>query len=84
MSSSIVIRNLEADVESRLRLRASVSGRTIEAEAMEILRQALSEPIIRGNSSDLGQSIHARFAALGGLEMHQPRLVATRPSELFE
>jgi plasmid stability protein len=84
MSSSIVIRNLDADVESRIRLRAKVSGRTIEAEAMEILRQALSEPIVRVNSRDLGQSIHARFAALGGLEMHQPRLVATRPSELFE
>lgn len=84
MGSSIIIRNLDADLESRLRLRVKASGQTIEAEAVEILRQALSEPIIRVNSRDLGQSIHERFAALGGLEIHQPRLAATSPPELFE
>lgn len=84
MGSSMIIRNLDADLEGRLRLRDKASGRTMEAEAMEILQQALSEPKIRVNSRDLGQSIHARFSALGGLETHQPRLVAISPPKLFE
>lgn len=84
MGSSIIIRNLNADLESRLWLRAKASSRTIEAEAEEILRQALSEPNIRVNSRDLGQSIHARFSAVGGVEMQQPRSAATSPIRLLE
>ena len=59
----MIIRSLDADLESCLRVREKASGRTIGAEAEEILRKALSEPIIRVNSLDPGQSIHARFVA---------------------
>jgi antitoxin FitA len=75
---------LEADLESRLRVMAMASGRTIEAEAEDILRQALSEPTNRATSRDLGQLIHARFAAIGGIEMPQPRSSSRSPTRLFE
>lgn len=73
---SITIRNLEADLNRRLRVRAQNHGRTIEDEAKEILRQALAEPVNKVNLRDLGQSIHARFAAVGGLDMQLSRSIA--------
>lgn len=84
MDRSIVIRNLDVDLERGLRLRAKANGRTIEVEAEEILRQALSEPLIRSNPRGLGYSIHARFAAIGGIEMQQPRSASRNPTNLFE
>ena len=54
MDRSIVIRNVDVDLERCLRLRAKANGRTIEVEAEEILRQALSEPLIRSNPLGLG------------------------------
>lgn len=84
MGRSIVIRNLDVDLERGLRLRAKANGRTIEGEAEEILRQALSEPLINGNLLDLGKSIHARFAAIGGTVMEQPISAARGQTKLFE
>ena len=63
--ASITIRNLDDDLKRRLRVRAAENGRSMEAEVREILRHAVSPPSARQN---LGQSIHARFAALGGIE----------------
>jgi plasmid stability protein len=84
LGSSIIIRNLDADLECRLWVRAKASSRTIEAEAQEILRQALSEPNIHVNSRDLGQSIHAHFTAVGGVEMQQSKSTSRSPTKLFE
>jgi plasmid stability protein len=61
--ASITIRNLDDDLKRRLRVRAAENGRSMEEEAREILRQALGQPSAPVN---LGQSIHARFAGLGG------------------
>lgn len=61
--ASITIRNLDDDLKRRLRVRAAKNGRSMEAEAREILRQAMGLPSAPRN---LGQSIHARFAGLGG------------------
>ena len=84
MGRNIINRNLDADLERGLRLRAKASGRAIEVEAEEILRQGLSEPFIRSNSRDLGKSIHSRFAAIGGTEMEQPTSTARGQTKLFE
>lgn len=84
MGRNIVIRNLDADLENWLRARSKANGRSMEAEAVEILRYALTEPIVRVKSRDLGQSIHARFAELGGLEMQHSRSSATSPTKLLE
>jgi plasmid stability protein len=71
---SITIRNLDDSLKSRLRAQAAVYGRSMEDEARDILRSALSrEPTRKGN---LAASIRARFAPLGGVELP---LVAREP-----
>ena len=39
--ASITIRNLEEDIKQRLRVRAAAHGRSMEEEALEILRREL-------------------------------------------
>jgi plasmid stability protein len=60
--ASITIRNLDDDLKRSLRVRAAENGRSMEEEVREILRHAVSTP------RNLGQSIHARFAVLGGVD----------------
>lgn len=64
--ASITIRNLEDDLKRRLRIRAAEHGRSMEEEAREILRQAIEK---RAAPEDLGEAIHRRFAALGGVDL---------------
>ena len=64
--ASITIRNLDDDVKRRLRVRAAEHGRSMEEEARDILRQGVGQPNAPRN---LGQAIHARFAALGGIDL---------------
>ncbi|MDP3261779.1 MAG: plasmid stabilization protein [Tabrizicola sp.] len=63
--ASITIRNLDDDLKRRLRVRAAEKGHSLEEEAWEILCVALAPA---GASKNLGQSIHDRFAALGGVD----------------
>jgi plasmid stability protein len=58
----ILIRNLEAQVKSRLQRRAKRNGRSMEAEARDILRSALIEDEPRGG---LGSEIAALFRGCG-------------------
>jgi antitoxin FitA len=39
--AQLIVRNLEEEIVKRLRLRAAASGRSVEAEHREILREAL-------------------------------------------
>jgi antitoxin FitA len=74
--ASITIRNLDDDVKRRLRVRAVENGRSTEEEAQDILRQVVGQP---GTPSNLGQSIHARLAALGGVDLPPAKRTPTRP-----
>jgi len=67
--ASITIRNLDDGLKRRLRIRAAEHGRSMEEEAREILRQTIREPVTPGN---LGEAIHRRFMALGGIELDLP------------
>ncbi|QGM47868.1 FitA-like ribbon-helix-helix domain-containing protein [Methylocystis heyeri] len=67
--ASITIRNLNEDLKRRLRIRAAEHGRSMEEEAREILRRAVSGAVAPKN---LGQAIHDRFAAIGGVELELP------------
>ncbi|HEY8263233.1 MAG TPA: plasmid stabilization protein [Methyloceanibacter sp.] len=67
--ASITIRNLDDDLKRRLRIRAAEHGRSMEEEAREILRSAISGVIAPKN---LGEAIHARFAAMGDVEVVLP------------
>jgi plasmid stability protein len=79
--ATITIRQLDDRTKTRLRVRAAHHGRSMEEEAREILRSALtgSSPA-RGN---LAAAIQRRFAALGGVELQLPRRDAMRKAPRF-
>lgn len=80
--ASMVIRQLDDSAKKRLRLRAARHGRSMEAEAREILKQALAT----GDSAptDLAECIRRRFAPLGGVELELPRREALRDPPSFK
>ena len=79
--ASITIRNLDDTLKRSLRIRAAEHGRSMEEEAREIIRQAVGQPSAPKN---LGQSIHQRFAALGGVDLALPARTPMRASPDFE
>ena len=64
--ASITIHHLDEATKARLRARAAKHGRSMEAEARDILKEGLA---VQGDSQNLADAIHARFALLGGLEL---------------
>ena len=77
---SLTIRNLDDSLKRRLRLRAAGHGRSMEEEVREILRTAVGPSPA---PADLGRSIHARFAALGDVELELPPRGAMRMPPAF-
>ena len=74
--ATLTIRQLDEKTKSRLRVRAAHHGRSMEEEAMEILRSSLTiSPPGKGN---LAEAIRRRFAVLGGIEFELPRRDAMR------
>jgi antitoxin FitA len=68
--ASITIRQLEENTKRKLRMRAARHGRSMEQEAREILKSALSQP--EEQSRDLVDTIRRRFAKYGGVELNIP------------
>jgi plasmid stability protein len=68
--ATLTIRGLDDETKARLRMSAARHGRSMEAEVRSILEQALPSPQASGG---LGSRIHARFAAVGGVELDLPR-----------
>lgn len=80
--ASIVIRRLDEKTKSRLRIRAAHHGRSMEEEAREILRSALTAgPHANANLAD---AIRKRFAAFGGLVLELPPRDDIRTPDLAE
>jgi antitoxin FitA len=68
--ASITIRNLDDETKERLRVRAAYRRRSIEEEALNILREALDpEKEIPRN---LATAVHSRFTALDGVDLEVP------------
>ena len=61
--ASITIRNLDDALKAKLRIRAARLGRSMEEEVRVILKDALAQ---EDTPKSLGESIHRRFANLGG------------------
>jgi plasmid stability protein len=65
--ASMTIRDIDDRLKARLRLRAAHHGHSMEEEAREILRTALSTP--RPANGSLVDCIRARIEPLGGIEL---------------
>ena len=78
--ASMTVRNLDDDLAARLSSRAATHGRSIEEEAREILREALSasEPI----SGNLAEAIRRRIGPLGGVTLDIPSREGIRDSNM--
>jgi plasmid stability protein len=59
--SVLTVRNLDDDLKTRLRVRAAQHGRSMEAEAREILRESLADQ----QDLKVGSWIRKRFEGLG-------------------
>ncbi len=81
--AQLIVRNLDPDVKERLRRRAALRGRSMEAEVREILRTAASQDVEARPGTGLGTRIARRFAELG-LDADLPELrgEAARPADL--
>ena len=79
--ASMTIRDIDDRLKSKLRVRAAHHGRSMEEEAREILRTALSTS--RSVSGSLVESIRSRIDALGGVELEiVPREPIREPVDL--
>ncbi len=74
--ASLMIRKLDEKTKSRLRVQAAHHGRSMEEEARDILRSALTRP--QQEKGSLAKAIRQRFAAFGGVDLEIPRRGPTR------
>ncbi|MCK0507356.1 FitA-like ribbon-helix-helix domain-containing protein [Aromatoleum anaerobium] len=65
--ATMTIRNIDEQLKARLRVQAAIHGRSMEDEARDILRAALSVEPVRGRT--LVEAIRARIEPLGGVEL---------------
>lgn len=66
--ATLVIRNVDDAVHTRLKARAAAHGRSMEEEVRIILRQSLATAPV-GAAQTLGQAMRAIFEPLGGLDL---------------
>ncbi len=76
--ASMTIRQLDDVLKQRLRVRAAMHGRSMEDEARDILRTALARDETLEQS--LIESIRARVAPLGGVDLELPTREPLRPA----
>ena len=68
--ATLTIRNLDAALKERLRVRAAQHGHSMEAEVRAILQDTLNKP--ERPEVNLYQRIRSRFAPLGGVDLELP------------
>jgi plasmid stability protein len=88
--ASLLIRNLDDETKTRLRVRAAEKGRSMEAEARDILSRELSEqrkryprePQPQKNLAEIAREI---FGPLGGVDLEpHPRVAVREPPDFDE
>ena len=80
--ASITIRNLDDEVKTRLRIRASGKGRSMEEEARLILAEAVD--LATAPAKGLGTAIYELFKPFGGIELELPPREPMREPPRFE
>lgn len=79
--ASMTIRDIDEKLKVRLRIQAARHGRSMEEEARDILRTALSVESAR--TGGLAQAIRRRIEPLGGVELEiAPREPMREPVDL--
>jgi antitoxin FitA len=66
--ATLTIRNIDATVKERLRVRAARHARSMEAEARTILSEAVAAER-EAPEPNLAEAIRRRFAPLGGVDL---------------
>jgi len=80
--AALTIRQLDQKTKTRLRVRAAHHGRSMEEEAREILRSALTTS--SRTNGNLAEAIRRRFASFGGIEISLLQRDAVRKAPGFE
>jgi plasmid stability protein len=80
--ASITIRRLDDKLKAKLRVRAAEHGRSMEAEAREILKTSLNAKPETG--LDLYRAIRRYVEPLGGIELKLPPRRPIRRPPTFE
>jgi plasmid stability protein len=78
--AAITIRNLDESLKAQLRIRAAEHGRSMEAEAREILKRVLANDPKKPN---LAESIRRRVAKFGGVNLEIPPREPVRDPPTF-
>ncbi len=81
MVASLTVRDLDHEVKAKLKVQAAEHGRSMEAEAREILAAAV---VATRPPSGLGTWIHQHVAPVGGVELAVPARDDTARSADFE
>ncbi|MGH7102126.1 MAG: FitA-like ribbon-helix-helix domain-containing protein [Acetobacteraceae bacterium] len=81
--ATLTIRNVEANLKERLRVRAARHGRSMEAELRQILESTLAAPE-EPPQRNLAEAIRRRFAPLGGIDLEPPPGEFVGPSHVFD
>ena len=78
--TGISVRNIFSILKDLLPISAVERGRSMEDEAGEYPCQTVGKPAV---SANLGETIHRRFAALGGVDLKlPPREPMSEPSNV--
>jgi antitoxin FitA len=74
--ATMTIRKIDDQLKARLRVQAARHGRSMEDEARDILRTALSTELAQ--TASLAEAIRKRIEPVGGVELQLPERDAIR------
>ncbi len=80
--ATMTIRNIDEQLKAKLRVNAAMHGRSMEEEARDILRSVLTQQA--AGSVSLVQSIRARVASFGGVDLEIPAREPAREPVSFD
>jgi plasmid stability protein len=65
--TTLTIRNVDSELRDKLRVRAALNGRSMEAELRHLLAEALRDEPAR-REVNLAEAIRRRFLPMGGVD----------------